>query len=164
MTQEQEMPEAPAWGPEDPPLPSKHGSHGFPDVTGSQCFVGCPRAHVPLSPWFSFTVAILKIPSYITNELTAAAYQPALLFHFPFRWVWIWVFYWLWIQRNEKKLGVASLARHDWVESIYRAVTGTWVAPFNTVVPVPLKVTGEREGDQPLGGLISEILLPELWF
>lgn len=32
------------------------------------------------------------------------------------------------------------------------------------VVPVSLKVTGEREGSQPLGRLISEVLLPELWF
>lgn len=36
-------------------------------------FVGCTQAHLPPSPWFSFTVAILKIPSHVTNEFPAAA-------------------------------------------------------------------------------------------
>lgn len=78
------MPKAPAWGPEDPPLPSKHGSHGFPDVTGSQCFVGCPRAHVPLSLGFPSLLSFSR--SLLISQMNSLQLHISLhcYFIFPF--------------------------------------------------------------------------------
>lgn len=72
FTQEHCAISAPAWGPET--LLSGISLALTAALTSPvHGLVGCTQDHLPPFPWFSFTVAILKIPSYVTNEFPAAA-------------------------------------------------------------------------------------------
>lgn len=78
---------------------------------GSKCFAGGTHDPLPLFPWFYFTIAIFKVTSYTTNELTAAAASRSIslpkyrVISFSLLISLDLVFNWLWIQENKKKIG-----------------------------------------------------------
>lgn len=142
---------------QEPSLWSKPGSLSCTDTTGSLGFAGHTQTRVPLFLWFSFTVAVLNIPSYIARGFTAAAASKSrpptsismhYYFIFPFE-EFRSVFFLIGGEYNGIKRNcscfrsVAWLSRKAGMLSTYNRYTGSSVLTLSSQCPWKWLVRGK---------------------